>query len=261
MKKPSLITVKRLFAVSGNICSFPDCDSILVEISGTVVGEIAHIKAAKKDGPRYDPLQSEEERHCFDNLILLCRRHHKLIDSDPKSYSVELLRNYKKKHEQEVHSQITPFTEQAAKLLIQNTYRPVLKNNKGLVQINSPGSTQTQYIFNSKTQKTTISPPNGAVASNLKMNAYIEYLIGKYQEYQKLDSGKDGRYKYMAIYEGVKREFGSKWQLVPEERFLDLVQYLQIRIDYTKIGRIRKKGGQQRYHSYEEHLAKYFPKT
>ncbi len=84
MSSPKLSTIKRLYAVSHNHCAFPECKTPLVESSGTVTGEIAHIKAANKGGPRYDSLQTEEQRHEYDNLILLCGRHHKLIDTEYK---------------------------------------------------------------------------------------------------------------------------------------------------------------------------------
>ncbi len=84
MTSPKLPVIKRLFAVSGNRCAYPDCCLPLVELSGTVTGEIVHIKAAEKNGPRYDINQAEEERYGFNNLLLLCRRHHKIIDSEIK---------------------------------------------------------------------------------------------------------------------------------------------------------------------------------
>ncbi len=94
-------TKKRLFAVSGNKCYFPNCNTPLVDLeSGTVTGEICHIKGKKPDSLRYDPDQSDEERHGFDNLILMCGLHHKVIDDDPESYNVPRLEDIKKSHEQ-----------------------------------------------------------------------------------------------------------------------------------------------------------------
>ena len=52
----------------------------------------------------------------------------------------------------------------------------------------------------------------------------------------------------------VKREFGCKWDEVPKNRFQELVSLLQRRIDNTILGRIKKKQGTNRYHSFEEHL-------
>lgn len=92
---------KRLFAVSGNKCNFPNCNTPLVDLeSGTITGEICHIKGKKPDSPRYDSNQSDEGRHGFDNLILMCGFHHKVIDDDPDSYTVSRLLDIKKNHEQ-----------------------------------------------------------------------------------------------------------------------------------------------------------------
>lgn len=100
MASPSLATVKRLYAVSGNRCAFPKCTLQLVDLaSGKVTGRIAHIKARQPGGPRYEPAQTEEQRHGFDNLLLLCPIHHDVVDDDPDSYTVERLSAMKSKHE------------------------------------------------------------------------------------------------------------------------------------------------------------------
>src|SRR5947209_8517393 len=98
--EPSRPTVKRLFALSGNRCAFPDCPTRLVERdTGSVVGEVCHIKGEKPTAPRFDQGQSNEERHAFDNLILLCNVHHKVIDDNPQTYPVERLLKMKEDHE------------------------------------------------------------------------------------------------------------------------------------------------------------------
>jgi hypothetical protein len=55
-------------------------------IGNTVTAEICHIKAQSAGGPRYDPDQTDKERHGFDNLLLLCGDHHKVVDADPATY-------------------------------------------------------------------------------------------------------------------------------------------------------------------------------
>jgi hypothetical protein len=101
--EPSRPTVKRLFAVSGNWCAFSRCISPMVDpASGSIIGQVCHIKGENPGPPpsaRYDPGQSDEERHGFDNLILLCGPHHKVIDDDERTYTVERLLELKKEHE------------------------------------------------------------------------------------------------------------------------------------------------------------------
>ncbi len=60
----------------------------------------------------------------------------------------------------------------------------------------------------------------------------------------------------MAIYNAIKREFGSIWKLIPSTQFDRLSEYLTRRIDNTKIGRIRKKNSEKNYHSFAEHISK-----
>ena len=100
MSSPALATVKHLFAVSGNACAFPKCQVPLVDrVSSKVTGRICHIKANSPAGPRYDPSQTEEERHSFENLLLLCPLHHDIVDADAEAYSVERLTKMKQEHE------------------------------------------------------------------------------------------------------------------------------------------------------------------
>jgi hypothetical protein len=88
MTGPTVATIKRLFAVSGNRCAFPGCELPLVdEASGNVLGEMCHIRARSPDGPRYDPEQTEEERHGFGNLVLLCPTHHAIVDGDVRGHA------------------------------------------------------------------------------------------------------------------------------------------------------------------------------
>lgn len=91
-------TLKKLFALSGNKCAFPDCNQMLVD-GEHLYGEVCHIRAAKFGGKRYDEFQSESAKNACDNLVILCPNHHSLIDSDEEKYSVELLVKMKKDHE------------------------------------------------------------------------------------------------------------------------------------------------------------------
>src|SRR2546427_146067 len=85
--------IKILFACSGNRCAFPGCEQRLVEPdtsddSARVVGEIAHIVADSRQGPRGCWQLSTEDLNRYPNLILLCPTHHRVVDSQPKTYSV-----------------------------------------------------------------------------------------------------------------------------------------------------------------------------
>ncbi|MDX1946325.1 MAG: hypothetical protein SFU86_13070 [Pirellulaceae bacterium] len=97
---PSRPTVKRLFAVSGNRCAFNRCTTAIVDTqSGSVLGEICHIRGEKPTAKRYDSRQTAAQRHGFDNLILLCPTHHTIIDDDDRTYTVDLLTQMNARHE------------------------------------------------------------------------------------------------------------------------------------------------------------------
>jgi hypothetical protein len=102
-------TVKRLFAVWGNRCAFPNCRTEIVK-GGTILGEVCHIKSAKPAGPRCDTQQSPEDRHSYANLILLCANHHTVIDDDEEAYTVARLTKMKSDHE----AAASPLTDEDA---------------------------------------------------------------------------------------------------------------------------------------------------
>lgn len=254
MASPSLKTIKRLHAISGNKCAFPECQNPIVEESGTVTGEIAHICAASPNGPRYNHSQSEEERHGFDNLVLLCSRHHTIVDSEVDKYPVTYLLEIKRNHEVKGIVEISPATNNAASKILQQYEQLIILNEGGNIALNSPGVIQAQTInFKSSKKSVQYAPPNDSIGSSASLASYIEYLINKYQDYQKQDSSKEGRRKYTLIYNAIKRKFGCKWQTIPASSFESLVQLLKSRIDNSKVGRIRKARGQKRYHSFKEH--------
>jgi hypothetical protein len=98
-----------------------------------------------------------------------------------------------------------------------------------------------------------INPPGDSIGASAELASYIEYLIGKYKDYQKLHVEKEGIGKYVLIYNAIRTRYGSKWQTIPVGMFEDLMSFLQRRIDNSKVGPIRKGRGQKRYHSFEEH--------
>lgn len=96
-------TIKRLFSLSGNQCAKPDClKELIAEDGKTFIGQIAHIEGAKPRGPRYNPEMEDTDRADFQNLILLCDEHHKIIDNktNEEEYPKKLLQEWKKQHEE-----------------------------------------------------------------------------------------------------------------------------------------------------------------
>lgn len=95
-------TIRRAASRVGYRCSFPDCPCATVgasmenEEKVSTTGVAAHICAAAPGGPRYDESMSSDERKSINNCIWLCQNHAKLIDTDEKTYTVEILKKWKK---------------------------------------------------------------------------------------------------------------------------------------------------------------------
>ena len=106
-----------LWTRAGNCCSFRDphsltwCRTALTEDHKTavvVLGEMAHIEGEKPSAARYRASMTDKERNAHENLILLCRPHHKVIDDQRTTYTVETLRAMKNAHEAYVKSRLKP---------------------------------------------------------------------------------------------------------------------------------------------------------
>lgn len=91
-------TLKRLFALSGNLCAFPNCERLLVNPKNALDSNICHIEAANEGGERYNPDMTDEQRADYENLILLCRQHHDETDDEIR-YTVDILKEIKRNHE------------------------------------------------------------------------------------------------------------------------------------------------------------------
>lgn len=92
-------TRKFLWAKSGNRCAI--CKTELITIGNNAddfnIGEECHIISSRATGPRHVPNLNEYDN--FENLLLLCRNHHKEIDELTETYTEELLRYVKTNHE------------------------------------------------------------------------------------------------------------------------------------------------------------------
>lgn len=95
-------TRKILWGLSGNRCAF--CRQGLVidataQDDQSVVGDECHIVSPKNLGPRHRPETPPEVLDGPDNLILLCQVHHKMVDDQLETYTIEMLKTLKANHE------------------------------------------------------------------------------------------------------------------------------------------------------------------
>jgi hypothetical protein len=124
--------MKLLFARSGGLCAFPRCGRSLVEPGSltdgpVLVGEIAHIVAESRQGPRGREELADSDRNKHTNLILFCPDHHKIIDSRPETYSVAVLRQIKLDHESRVRRAMSvPAPQGVVPLRTETIYSTIL---------------------------------------------------------------------------------------------------------------------------------------
>jgi hypothetical protein len=95
-------TRKILWGRSGNLCAY--CRRVLVEDGAnpsdeSVVGDECHLIGERPDAARGHLGVGRDDLDESDNLVLLCEVHHKLVDDQPETYTVEILRAMKAAHE------------------------------------------------------------------------------------------------------------------------------------------------------------------
>lgn len=100
----------KLWVASGSRCEFMGCNELVSQDDLTRqednFAHMAHIVADSPEGPRGDKELSPEMAKEFDNLILVCLKHSKLIDGkNREKYSIEDLRQQKKNHEERIRRQ------------------------------------------------------------------------------------------------------------------------------------------------------------
>lgn len=97
-----------LMAKSGGYCQNPACNQDLFRQfeSGRVstIRELAHIIGQSTKGPRGDSEMPRSHRDSYENIILLCPTCHTLVDTNPGEYPVEMLIDWKIRHESVIES-------------------------------------------------------------------------------------------------------------------------------------------------------------
>lgn len=97
-----------LWARAGGRCQYRGCNEDLIGdlISGRedgTFGFIAHIVGDSVEGPRGDPVRSLQLARALENLMLMCARHHKLIDvEDVAAHPESALIEMKAEHESRI---------------------------------------------------------------------------------------------------------------------------------------------------------------
>ncbi len=178
----------------------------------------------------------------LDNLLLVCPTCHSKITKEDItldkiiSKKISLMDENIKKTSKPV-SQINTFNAPVNQSVIGNNNKVTIKN-----------------VRKSQKQKY----PEGCIGYNIHKANYIGYLITRYHEFQEYQLGK-GKLNYAIFPSKLKSEFkiGKSRTIyhVPVERFEELSQYIQMRIEATMLGRIRKSRNQKNYSTFEEYVS------
>lgn len=96
-----------LIAQAAGRCEYRGCNELVTEdrLTGTKgnFSAFAHIIADSADGPRGDAVDSPRLAKDISNLMLLCLKHHKMIDvDDVAGHPVDLLQAHKREHEDRI---------------------------------------------------------------------------------------------------------------------------------------------------------------
>jgi hypothetical protein len=254
LARPSEKTIKRLYAVSGNLCAFPRCSVPLVESIGTITGEICHIRAQNEGGPRFDRVQTDEQRNEFANLVLLCRRHHKMVDSEPDVYSVEALEEIKSIREKEMGRPEQTTDSFYAKILLNDLPRIEINNNSGNFVINSPNTILAKTVIVRTARKTIkILPPAGTIGADQDASRYIQHLIKQYNKFASADKTRGAKFHFGVISKNIEDNFRAPWKMLVIDDFRGLCEYLQRRINVTRIGKLNAAKREKNFSSFEEY--------
>ncbi|MDR0392287.1 MAG: HNH endonuclease [Planctomycetaceae bacterium] len=103
-------TKRKLASLSGNKCANPSCHNYLVKSDGSYdIGEAAHIVGEHEGAARFNSNISAQQRNDISNLIFLCANCHLQVDADKegKTYSVKLLTQWKKEHEEKIQQLVS----------------------------------------------------------------------------------------------------------------------------------------------------------
>lgn len=103
----SASTVRQLLERASSKCSNPQCRRATHGPAGDDVGSVnigvaAHIYGANPGSARYDSRMKPEERSTITNGIWLCNGCAKLIDDDERTFTVSVLYEWKRIHEDEI---------------------------------------------------------------------------------------------------------------------------------------------------------------
>jgi len=108
-----------LWSRAAGRCSVGECRIELTENTEAgdaayTLGQMAHIVGEKTDAARGHSSLTLPERNSYSNIVLLCPRHHRMVDEDEAAYPIERLHLIKDQHELWVRETLSAPDERTA---------------------------------------------------------------------------------------------------------------------------------------------------
>ena len=142
-KKISDAVKRKLWASSGGYCCNPSCHRELFPLfeDGSIkcIDELAHIIGQQEKGPRGKNKLPLSQRDEFDNLIVLCPSCHTIVDKNPQTFTVEILKKWKKEHGDTIKNLMSVPSFQSRKDA-RNALLPLLEENRAIFDMYGPNS-------------------------------------------------------------------------------------------------------------------------
>jgi HNH endonuclease len=178
----------------------------------------------------------------LENLIALCPTCHSTIgDKISHEAIVSMKKNLAKKIKMKEDKNTTTIEINGS-----TVNNPVMGNHNKV----------TITVHKQVTKKVVEKYPEGSIGKDVTMHGYAAYLAARYTEYRKFDfQAKSEPFNIKMIFGKVMKDFKvGGYYHIPQTRFLELVTYLQTRIDRTVLAKVNKsKGHLKNYSSYEEY--------
>ncbi|OIU71020.1 HNH endonuclease [Rossellomorea aquimaris] len=179
--------LKILWGRAAGRCSYCNEDLTRTFEQGSItLGEMAHVIARSQNGPRGSAeFLAENERDKYENLILLCPTHHRLIDKAPRNFAVEDILEWKRRHEEKVNFSLSNIEVQTFYELCERVAIILLENSQIHKQYGPESLVANSNPFSDVSDIWSLKKLTKIIPNNRKIINIIEKNIGLLKYTQK----------------------------------------------------------------------------
>jgi len=201
-------------------------------------------------------LDRDPSNNSLGNLVFLCFAHHDQYDSktsQAKNLTAGEVCLYRAKLHEAVQAGRIGEPE-AAKVIRLADCAPSARDVTVVGDRNIVSGRDTNLTVNMPRSRSRGAKPPvipGTVAEDARMIGYLRYLAKRYQLFKEWDCRRSGeRMRYPLIYKAYERETGYPMPNTPKDMFGRAAEFLQCRIQNTRLGRNRR--GQKLFRTFAE---------